>query len=140
MINVQFRFSLEEIGDIAQQVIDICGNETIWLFEGRMGAGKTTFIKAICKALGVLNNVQSPTFSIVNEYVTSDEATIYHFDCYRLKNMVEAYDIGIEEYIDSGHLCLIEWPDKIEELLPQQVVHIGIEEIADRKRQVTVEI
>ena len=107
MANIRETFDLEEISKAAREVISVCGDETIWLFEGVMGAGKTTLIKAICQELGVLNTVQSPTFSIVNEYLTNNGETIYHFDCYRLKNPTEAYDIGVEEYLDSGNLCLI---------------------------------
>ncbi|MEZ4902771.1 MAG: tRNA (adenosine(37)-N6)-threonylcarbamoyltransferase complex ATPase subunit type 1 TsaE [Spirosomataceae bacterium] len=134
------KFSLEEINLVAAQVIERCSNEPVWLFEGSMGAGKTTLIKAICQELKVLNTVQSPTFSIVNEYLTASGDIIYHFDCYRLKNEIEAYDIGIEEYLDSGNLCLIEWPDKIKDLLPQIVARIKIEEIASRSRRVMIEI
>ncbi len=131
-------FDLKEISKAAQQVIMACGDESIWLFEGVMGAGKTTLIKAICQKLGVLNTVQSPTFSIVNEYLTDKGETIYHFDCYRLKNLAEAYDIGVEEYLDSGNLCLIEWPDKIADLLPDQCIKITISELSNGKRAIEV--
>ena len=101
-----------------------------------MGAGKTTLIKAGCRELGVLNTVQSPTFSIVNEYLTDVGETIYHFDCYRLKNGTEAYDIGVEEYLDSVNLCLIEWPDKIAELLPDKFIKISITQLSNGKRAI----
>lgn len=136
MTNLLEAFDLEEISRAAQEVIAVCGNETIWLFEGSMGAGKTTLIKAICRELGVLNTVQSPTFSIVNEYLTDSSETIYHFDCYRLKNVSEAYDIGVEEYLDSGNLCLIEWPDKIAELLPKKSIKISITQLSNGKRSI----
>lgn len=129
-------FDLKEISKAAQQVITACEDETVWLFEGSMGAGKTTLIKAICGELGVLNTVQSPTFSIVNEYLTAHGETIYHFDCYRLKNIEEAYDIGVEEYLDSGNLCLIEWPDKIAELLPEKFIKISIIPLSNEKRSI----
>lgn len=138
MTNLLEAFDLEEIRRAAQQVIAVCGDETVWLFEGSMGAGKTTFIKAICQELGVLNMVQSPTFSIVNEYLTDSSETIYHFDCYRLKNVTEAYDIGVEEYLDSGNLCLIEWPDKIEELLPEKFIKISITQLSNGKRSIVL--
>jgi tRNA threonylcarbamoyladenosine biosynthesis protein TsaE len=138
MTNLLEAFDLEEIRRAAQQVIAACGDETVWLFEGSMGAGKTTFIKAICQELGVLNMVQSPTFSIVNEYLTDSSETIYHFDCYRLKNVDEAYDIGVEEYLDSGNLCLIEWPDKIEELLPEKFIKISITQLSNGKRSIVL--
>ncbi len=131
-------FDLEQIDVVARQVIEACAHETIWLFEGSMGAGKTTLIKAICYELGVLNTVQSPTFSIVNEYITQQGDTIYHFDCYRLKNRAEAYDIGVEEYLDSGSVCMIEWPDKIADLLPDQFVSIGIRQTPNGKREIEI--
>ncbi|MFN8347126.1 MAG: tRNA (adenosine(37)-N6)-threonylcarbamoyltransferase complex ATPase subunit type 1 TsaE [Spirosomataceae bacterium] len=129
-------FDLQEIGKVAKEVIAACGDETIWLFVGEMGAGKTTLIKAVCRELGVLNNVQSPTFSIVNEYLTEPGEVIYHFDCYRLKNLNEAYDIGVEEYLDSENLCLIEWPDKIADLLPEKSVTITITRTNNGKRSI----
>ena len=136
MTNIPEAFDLEQISKAAQDVIAACGNETVWLFEGTMGAGKTTLIKAVCRELGVLNTVQSPTFSIVNEYLTDVGETIYHFDCYRLKNGTEAYDIGVEEYLDSGNLCLIEWPDKIAELLPDKFIKISITQLSNGKRAI----
>ncbi len=136
MTNIPEAFDLEQISKAAQDVIAACGNETVWLFEGTMGAGKTTLIKAVCRELGVLNTVQSPTFSIVNEYLTDAGETIYHFDCYRLKNGTEAYDIGVEEYLDSGNLCLIEWPDKIAELLPDKFIKISITQLSNGKRAI----
>lgn len=132
------RFGLEDIEQVAAKVLQACGNETIWLLNGAMGAGKTTFVKALGKVMGVLNNVQSPTFSIVNEYITAAGETIYHFDCYRLKNTAEAYDIGVEEYLDSGYICLIEWPDRIEELLPESYVEIHISSLPDGFRKLEV--
>lgn len=138
MTNRLEAFDLQEISRAASEVIVACGDETIWLFEGGMGAGKTTLIKAICGELGVLNTVQSPTFSIVNEYLTDTGETIYHFDCYRLKNGTEAYDIGVEEYLDSGDLCFIEWPDKIAELLPEKFIKISITQLSNGKRSIEI--
>ena len=126
--------SITDLPKIATELIDFAKKEKIWLFYGEMGAGKTTFIKSLCGTLGVVGHVQSPTFSIVNEYVTQNGAVIYHFDCYRLKNIYEALDIGIEEYFDSGNLCLIEWPEKIEEILPLNYVKINISTLDDNKR------
>ena len=131
-------FDLEDIHAVAQRLVSARTSSSVWLFEGQMGAGKTTLIRAICQNLGVLTTVQSPTFSIVNEYLTAQGETIYHFDCYRLKNTAEAYDIGVEEYLDSGNLCLIEWPDKIAELLPDQCRTIVLKEGPDGKREITV--
>ena len=131
-------FAITQIDQAAQQVVEACGGASVWLFEGSMGAGKTTLIKAICRELGVESNVQSPTFSIVNEYVAKNGRVIYHFDCYRLKSQIEALDIGIEEYLDSGNLCLIEWPDKIESLLPSGCAKVQLTALHDQRRNVEV--
>ncbi|HPB05224.1 MAG TPA: tRNA (adenosine(37)-N6)-threonylcarbamoyltransferase complex ATPase subunit type 1 TsaE [Prolixibacteraceae bacterium] len=118
--------SLDKIHEAAREFILQMGNATVFAFNGEMGAGKTTFIKAICEELGVEENITSPTFAIVNEYTSNKGLTIFHFDCYRLKNIREAYDIGAEEYFYSGKLCFIEWPEKIEEILPEHCVNIYI--------------
>ncbi|MFN8357476.1 MAG: tRNA (adenosine(37)-N6)-threonylcarbamoyltransferase complex ATPase subunit type 1 TsaE [Spirosomataceae bacterium] len=131
--------SLDELPQAAAQVIDLCQSHAIWLFEGDMGAGKTTLIKAICQQMGVLTTVQSPTFSIVNEYLTYEGQTIYHFDCYRLKNEIEALDFGIEEYLDSGNYCFIEWPSKIEHLIPKEAIAITIHAESSGQRVIEVE-
>ncbi|SOD97480.1 tRNA (adenosine(37)-N6)-threonylcarbamoyltransferase complex ATPase subunit type 1 TsaE [Spirosoma fluviale] len=117
---------LDEIDTTARQLLAEGRHQSVWLFEGDMGAGKTTLIKAICRVLGVLSIVQSPTFSIVNEYTTHEGHSIYHFDCYRLRNEMEALDIGIEEYMDSGNYCFIEWPERIASLWPATYYQIHI--------------
>jgi tRNA threonylcarbamoyladenosine biosynthesis protein TsaE len=123
----QIRFSeLSELDDVAKQLIRLAGDERVWLFEGAMGAGKTTLIKKICKRLGVVSTVQSPTFSIVNEYTTEDGEELYHFDFYRLKEEEEALDIGIEEYLDSGNYCFLEWPAKIASLWPTSYFRVEL--------------
>lgn len=119
-------YKIEDLPKVAKKVIVEAKGRNIWFFEGEMGAGKTTLIKAICKELGVMATVQSPTFSIVNEYLTDKGETIYHFDFYRLKNETEALDFGIEEYFDSGNICLLEWAEKIESLLPENCFKISI--------------
>jgi tRNA threonylcarbamoyladenosine biosynthesis protein TsaE len=101
-------------------------NKRVWLFDGEMGSGKTTLIKSLGEQLGVKEVMSSPTFSIVNEYSTSDHQTIYHFDFYRLKSETEALDIGVEEYLDSGNYCFLEWPDKISSLLPADCFSVRI--------------
>jgi tRNA threonylcarbamoyladenosine biosynthesis protein TsaE len=116
-------FSLDEIGEVVKELIRAARDSKVWLFYGEMGAGKTTLIKAICKEMGVHSTMTSPTFSIVNEY----DKDIYHFDFYRLKNEVEAYDIGVEEYLDSGKYCFIEWPERIPSLLPTARFEIRLE-------------
>lgn len=98
----------------------------VWLFRGEMGSGKTTLIKALCERLGVSDPMSSPSFSIVNEYQTSDGRKVYHFDYYRIRNEMEALDIGSEEYFYSGNLCLIEWPDKIPSLIPAEHIEVNI--------------
>ena len=108
---------------------------------GYMGAGKTTFIKAICEELGVDDVVTSPTFAIVNEYVTEEGESVYHFDFYRIKKLEEAYDIGFENYFDSGNLCLIEWPEMIEPLMPEKYIRVEIRHGAtDDEREISCEL
>lgn len=119
-------YNKEDLGQISNQVIKAAYGRNIWIFEGEMGAGKTTLIKAICKELGVFGHIQSPTFSIVNQYLSSAGETIYHFDFYRLKNETEALDFGIEEYFDSGNICMLEWAEKVESLLPDNCFKIKI--------------
>ncbi len=112
--------TLEKLPEVANQIIAFAANHKLWLFYGEMGAGKTTLIKQICKELGIQEETSSPTFSLVNEYKTLTGDTIYHFDFYRIKSMEEAYDIGYEDYLFSGNICLIEWPEKMENLLEQE--------------------
>lgn len=119
--------SVDELGTVADALINSMSEKTVFAFFGSMGAGKTTFIKVICSALGVSDVVNSPTYSIVNEYVRSNGDPIFHFDFYRLNKEQEAIDIGYQEYIDSNYLCLMEWPEKIENLLPENCVYVHIE-------------
>lgn len=126
----------EGLPEAAQKFVDEMGENRVFAFYGKMGAGKTTFIKAICEALGVEDVVTSPTFAIVNEYKAPNGA-VYHFDFYRIKNLREAYDIGCEEYFYSGCPCFIEWPEMIEELLPENTVNVHIEVLEDESRLVT---
>ena len=128
---------LEHIREAARQFIDAIGTEHVFAFYGSMGAGKTTFIKAICEELGVSDVVTSPTFAIVNEYRTSSGGTIYHFDFYRIKKLEEVYDMGYEDYFYSDALCFIEWPEMMEELLPDNTVRVSIKENADGTRTVS---
>lgn len=128
--------SLETIREAARQFIDAMDGRTIFALYGKMGVGKTTFTKALCEELGVQDVINSPTFAIVNEYEDGQGRLIYHFDFYRIKRLSEAYDIGFDEYLDSGNLCLIEWPELIEELLPEETVKVCIEEQADGTRVV----
>ncbi len=129
----------EGLAAAARQFVEAMGERRIFAFYGKMGAGKTTFIKAICEALGVEDVVTSPTFAIVNEY-GADGAfdRVYHFDFYRIKNLREAYDIGCEEYFYSGCPCFIEWPELVEELLPENTVNVSIEVRDNESRLVKI--
>ncbi len=128
--------NIENISDAARQFVDAIGDSRVFAFYGSMGAGKTTFIKAVCEQLGVDDVITSPTFAIVNEY-ESDEQPIYHFDFYRIKRLEEVYDMGYEDYFYSGSLCFIEWPELIEELLPDDAVRVSITEQPDGSRLVS---
>ena len=132
--------SLDNIREAAKHFIAAMEDNTVFAFYGKMGAGKTTFIKAICEELGVTDVINSPTFAIVNEY-RSDETgeLIYHFDFYRIKKLDEVYDMGYEDYFYSGALCFIEWPELVEEVLPGDTVKVTIEEVEDGTRSVRLE-
>ncbi|GIZ08534.1 tRNA (adenosine(37)-N6)-threonylcarbamoyltransferase complex ATPase subunit type 1 TsaE [Flavobacterium sp. UMI-01] len=130
---MEFIFSLNEIETVAQKVLHAKPNEII-LFYGEMGAGKTTFIKALSKKLGVTANTSSPTFSLVNEYEAAHNQLVYHFDFYRLKNEMEALDMGVDEYLYSGHWCFIEWAENIPNLIPEIHSVITIKALPDGKR------
>ena len=130
--------SLAQIHNVAKQFIDNIGTGKVFAFYGKMGSGKTTFIKAICEELGVTDVITSPTFAIVNEYNSEQTPKpIFHFDFYRIKKLEEVYDMGYEDYFYSGSLCFLEWPELIEEILPADVVKVKIEEQADGSRTVT---
>lgn len=120
--------SVDQLPAIAADLLREHADERVFAFFGPMGAGKTTFIQAVCEVLGVTDKVTSPTFAIINEYFDRDEQSVYHFDFYRIKNIIEAMDIGYEVYFFSGRYCFIEWPEKIIELLPEKSVYVKIEE------------
>jgi tRNA threonylcarbamoyladenosine biosynthesis protein TsaE len=130
--------SIEEIHDTAKKFVNEIGNKKIFAFNGKMGAGKTTFIKAICEVMGVKETINSPTFSIVNEYEAADGRIIYHFDCYRINKIQEALDLGAEEYLYSGNFCFIEWSENIAPLLPDTLVNVDINEIDNKKREIII--
>ena len=126
---------LDHIEEAARDFIGQMGDDTVFAFYGKMGAGKTTFIKALCKLLGVEDEVNSPTFAIINEYRSQTTAElIYHFDFYRIKKLEEVYDLGYEDYFYSGALCFIEWPELVEELLPLDAKKVTITENSDGSR------
>ena len=127
-----------QLGPLADKIKEIAADHSIWLFEGEMGAGKTTLIQAICKTFGVVDPVTSPTYTLIHEYRDQANETYYHFDFYRLQQIKEAIDIGCEEYFDSGHICFIEWPDLILPLLPEKYISIGIEVQPDDSRLIKI--
>ena len=131
-------FSIEQLDQVAKQILEKSPNKVL-LFNGEMGAGKTTLIKKICENLGVNEPTSSPTFSLVNEYYTINNQYIYHFDCYRLKTEIEALDMGIDEYLYSGHWCFIEWAEKITNLIPEQHSVITIEVQSNGNRKLVLE-
>ncbi len=131
--------STEQINQVAQQFIAAMGGHKLFAFYGEMGAGKTTFIKALCNELGVIDVVNSPTFAIANDYETALGDHIYHFDFYRLKTPQEALDFGVEDYFYSGRICFMEWPDQIGTLLPTESVRVAITVNADGSRTVAAD-
>ena len=132
--------SIENIDQAAHDFIAQMGDKTVYAFYGEMGAGKTTFINALCKALGVeADPTNSPSFSIINEYRSDTTAElIYHFDLYRLESLEEAFDIGVEDYFDSGALCFLEWPERIDDILPGDTVKVNITVNDDDTRTITI--
>lgn len=132
--------SIENIAEAAHEFVAQMGDETVYAFYGEMGAGKTTFINALCKELGVEDDTtNSPSFSIINEYRSDTTAElIYHFDLYRLESLEEAFDIGVEDYFDSGALCFLEWPERIDDILPGDTVKVTITVNDDDTRTITI--
>lgn len=128
---------IEELADAAKEFLQCYPQPGIFAFYGEMGAGKTTFIQAICNELGVVDNVTSPTFALVNEYSSPGNGTAYHFDFYRIENIKEVYDLGYEEYFYQGDWCFIEWPEMIDELLPTDSIKVSIEVTGDSSRKLS---
>ena len=131
-------YQIANIPEVSAQIIDLAKDYKIWTFKGEMGAGKTTLIKSICKNLGIIDEVSSPTFSLVNEYKTLNGKTVYHFDFYRIKSINEVYDMGIEEYFESGNICLIEWPNMIDEILLNEKTFNLLISINANKRSIQI--
>ena len=132
--------SLGDLPDAAQAILDNLRGRSLVVFRGPMGAGKTTLIRAICQQLGVADTVTSPTFALINEYKDAESRPVYHFDFYRIDKLEEAFDFGYEEYFYSGNLCLVEWPEKIEPLLPEEgVMTVGIEIVDKDSRRITMD-
>jgi len=130
--------SLEEINAVAKEFLSMVGNRRVFALYGAMGVGKTTFVKAICHEMGVEDTINSPTFAIVNEYHTPKDDIIYHFDFYRIEDVQEAYDFGYEDYFYSNAMCFIEWPEKIDSILPDDVVEVLFEEEKDGSRTISL--
>jgi len=130
--------SLEKIDEAAKSFVEKMGDQKIYAFNGNMGVGKTTYINAVCKMMGVTQIVNSPTFSIVNEYETTTGNIIYHFDCYRIQKIQEALDLGAEEYLYSGNYCFIEWSENIAPILPDYLVNVNITELEDGSRLIEI--
>ncbi|MGI8581053.1 MAG: tRNA (adenosine(37)-N6)-threonylcarbamoyltransferase complex ATPase subunit type 1 TsaE [Chitinophagaceae bacterium] len=128
-------YSLSEIENAAVKFIDFLDQHTVVAFHGNLGAGKTTFIQAVCKQLGVKENVSSPTFSIINQYKTEKNKTIFHIDLYRVKDVEEAINAGVEECIYGGDICFIEWPEKVLSILPAHTVNVFIDPVNETKRR-----
>ena len=129
---------LEDINSVAKQFIELVGERRVFAMYGAMGVGKTTFVKAVCEELGVDDTINSPTFAIVNEYHTKEEKIVYHFDFYRIEDVQEAYDFGYEDYFYSQAMCFIEWPERIESILPIDVVNLNFTEEEDGSRTIQV--
>lgn len=136
---VTFQYQLEQIDSAARQIIAVAGEEKIWVFQGQMGAGKTTLIKTLAAEMGVRDQVSSPTFGIVNEYQTAGRSRIFHFDFYRLDDPTEALDIGIEEYFYGGEYCWIEWAENIAQFLPDEFLLIRIHPDSEHTRTITIQ-
>jgi tRNA threonylcarbamoyladenosine biosynthesis protein TsaE len=132
---MEVNFTLEQIQETAAKFLADAANYKVFAFYGEMGAGKTTFIHALCDAMGVNDIVTSPTFSIINQYQTADEQTIYHMDLYRIKDENEAIHTGIEDCLYSGNICLVEWPEKAAGIFPDDAVHITIISVNDNTRK-----
>lgn len=131
-------YGIADLEQVSAEIIRLADGKKIWTFNGEMGAGKTTLIKSVCKQMGVTDEVSSPTFSLVNEYKTRYGNKVFHFDFYRIKNIEEAFDIGYEDYFDSGSVCLIEWPEKIEPLLQLEDIFAINITVIDNTRQISV--
>ena len=128
--------SLEEINSVAKQFIELVGERRVFAMYGAMGVGKTTFVKAVCEELGVEDTITSPSFAIVNEYHTQKDKIVYHFDFYRIEDVQEAYDFGYEDYFYSKAMCFIEWPERIDSILPADVINLNFREEEDGSRTI----
>ncbi|MGQ7868258.1 tRNA (adenosine(37)-N6)-threonylcarbamoyltransferase complex ATPase subunit type 1 TsaE [Sunxiuqinia sp. sy24] len=139
MFSIQIN-SVDELPQAAEAFLNYFKGERLFAFYGKMGAGKTTLIKALCRALGSTDPITSPTFALVNEYSTASNERIFHFDFYRIKNIEEALDIGFDDYVYSGKYCFMEWPENIEALLPDNIIAVNIEVLDNQSREIKANI
>ena len=137
---MEVNFSLKEIETAAKKLLAQTGGYKVFAFHGDMGAGKTTFIHALCRAMGVEDVISSPTFPIINQYKTKEGETVYHMDLYRIKDENEAINAGVEDCLYSGKICLVEWPGKAAGILPDDTLHIYITSIADNTRKLKINL
>lgn len=133
-------YKVEEIADAAKKLLAMAGKKKLIAFHGEMGAGKTTLIHALGELLHVVDGVNSPTFSIINQYATATGEMVFHIDLYRLKNEQEAYDAGVEECLHSGNYCFVEWPDKMPAIFPANTLHVSIEAIGNNLRKLRINL
>lgn len=137
---MEVNFTLDEIQDTAIRLLPALTGYRVFAFHGEMGAGKTTFIQALCKAMGVVDTISSPTFSIINQYKTSNGQTIYHMDLYRVKDETEAINAGVEDCLYSGDICFVEWPQKAAAIFPEKTLHITISSVEDNARKLKLNL
>lgn len=140
MLEMEIYFNFNEIEKTAQKFLDATGSYNLFAFSGELGAGKTSFITAICKVLGVSETVTSPTYSIIQEYKTRDNSTVFHIDLYRIKSKEEALDAGVEECLVSNEICMVEWPERAPEIFPEKTVFCRIEILSDTKRKLITKL
>ena len=134
---MDLNFKLENIKNAAEQFLAIAGTKTVFAFHGEMGAGKTTFIHALCEVMDVKDTISSPTFSIINQYATNNGKTVYHMDLYRLKDEQEAINTGIEDCLYSGNTCFVEWPEKAPDIFPDDTLHVTVISINSDTRKLS---
>jgi len=137
---MEVNFKLEEIKNAAEKLVNTAAGHKVLAFHGEMGAGKTTFIHALCEVMGVTDAISSPTFSIINQYKTAKGETVYHMDLYRIKDEAEAINAGVEDCLYSGHTCLVEWPEKTPGIFPDDTLHIAITYVDDNTRKLKINL
>lgn len=137
---MEVNFTLKEIDNAAKHLLTASSGYKVFAFHGEMGAGKTTFIHAVCEAMGVKDSITSPTFSIINQYKTANGQTVYHMDLYRVKDENEAINAGVEDCLYSGSICLVEWPDKAAGIFPEDTLHITITSVDDNTRKLKLNL